>query len=239
MYLNKILQTLFVAYMEIRDLTPKSKISVIQAKNELAPQWPFRCIIIGASGSGKTNVLMNLIQLYLNFNTLTVFARHLDNDQYQDLMDIVEQTEKDRKETFAFFSDDLSELPAVNDFSRENANLVVFDDWAALEQHEHKPINDYFIRGRHKNMSVLYLSQSYKALPAKARKQANFFCLFNGMTEDDRKDFHSDWIHNMPFKEFDKIYKEITQKPHGFMVVDEQRPNLHIREGFDKIYVPE
>ena len=58
--------------------------------NELAPQWPFRLLICGSSGCGKTNLLLNLILKYLHFDQLYVFARDIEEPAYKRLQEIFE-----------------------------------------------------------------------------------------------------------------------------------------------------
>jgi len=42
-----------------------------------------------------------------------------------------------------------------------------------------KPLIEYFIRGRHKNCSVIYLSQSYYLTPKDIRLNCSHFCIFD------------------------------------------------------------
>jgi len=222
--------------MEITNYSADEKLDV-PVLNSLAPIWPFRLIIVGSGGSGKTNIALNLIYKYIPFNTLTVFARHLDNHQYKALMDQCEKTEAKRDEHFSFFSDDLNECPPVSGFNKENRNLVVFDDWAGLSAHEQMPVVEYFIRGRHQNISSMYLTQSYHRVPKTARLQASMVLLFKGLNEHDKKAVYNDLISVMTYKQFDALYREITSQPYGFLCIDLQRPELHLRSGFDKIWV--
>ena len=55
-------------------------------KHPLAPQWPFRLLICRNSGSGKTNLLLNLIYDYVYFNKIYLYAKDLEEDKYQDLI---------------------------------------------------------------------------------------------------------------------------------------------------------
>ena len=48
----------------------------------------------------------------------------------------------------------------INDTDYEdNQKLVIFDDY--VSEKNQRQIVDYFIQGRHKNCSVIYLSQSF------------------------------------------------------------------------------
>ena len=47
----------------------------------------------------------------------------------------------------------------VSKLTDDNQKLVIFDDFVC--EKNQKPLIDYFIRGRHKNYSLIYLSQSY------------------------------------------------------------------------------
>ena len=57
-------------------------------KNPLMPEWPFRMCIIGPSGSGKSNLLLNMIYCDLiHYDTLTLVAPSLEQDVYVKLQD--------------------------------------------------------------------------------------------------------------------------------------------------------
>ena len=51
-----------------------------------APQWPCRILICGASGTGKTNVLLNLILQYLSYDKLFLFAKDLFEPKYEQFL---------------------------------------------------------------------------------------------------------------------------------------------------------
>ena len=50
------------------------------------PDHPYRILIIGGSGSGKTNALLNLINNQLDIDKIYLYAKGLDDETYQFLM---------------------------------------------------------------------------------------------------------------------------------------------------------
>lgn len=58
---------------------PKEK---YRNKNPLSPQWPFRLLVVAASGSGKTNLVCNLVMDYLIWDKIYIFAPDLTEDKY-------------------------------------------------------------------------------------------------------------------------------------------------------------
>ena len=68
------------------------------------------------------------------------------------------------------------EIIPVSELSDENQKLIIFDDF--LCEKNQKPLVEYFIRGRHKNCSVIYLSQSYYLTPKDIRLSCSHFCIF-------------------------------------------------------------
>ena len=54
-------------------------------------------------------------------------------------------------------------VPVEDLMDDESQNVVMFDD--LICDKNQKPLIDYFIRGRHKNCSVIYLSQAFYKTP--------------------------------------------------------------------------
>ena len=61
----------------------------------------------------------------------------------------------------------------VSEMEDDNQKIVVFDDFVC--EKNQKPLINYFLSGRHKSRSVIYLSQSYFKTPKDIRLN---FCLF-------------------------------------------------------------
>jgi len=103
--------------------------SIFNDKHPLAPKWPFRLIICGPTGCGKTNLLLNLIFQYLYFNKLYVYAKMLDEDKYIYLQDVFEQMREkaekiygDQIDDLALFRSNLTDVDSVNDVDDRKQN---------------------------------------------------------------------------------------------------------------------
>ena len=59
------------------------------------------------------------------------------------------------------------DMKPVNSLERDSQKIVTFDDFICNKNQ--KPLIDYFIQGRHKNCSVIYLSQSFYKTPKDIR----------------------------------------------------------------------
>ena len=54
------------------------------------PDHPYRILIIGGSGSGKTNTLLNLINEQKDIDKIYLYAKGLSEPKYEYLIKIVE-----------------------------------------------------------------------------------------------------------------------------------------------------
>src|SRR5687767_5111604 len=111
------------------------KDSVYINRNKLAPQWPMRILLVGASGSGKTNLLLNLILQYLQFDRLFIYARDLNEDKYVFLQTLL------KDEPAAEFSS-RDDIISVDKLDPNQQNLLVFDDHVTTVSQ--KDIEDLF-----------------------------------------------------------------------------------------------
>ena len=100
--------------------------------------WPYRKLIIGSSGSGKTNYLLNSIQKDNNIiDKMYLFAKDLEEPKYQFL---IKKREKARlknlndKNAFIEYSNNMHDIyDNIEDYNKKRKRkvLIVFDDMAS------------------------------------------------------------------------------------------------------------
>jgi hypothetical protein len=206
-------------------------------KNRLSIYHPSRVLLVGSSGCGKTNLLGNLLlnpdlsdwdRIYFYSTTngsLTELLEQIDSN-YFDLMG----------EHCVIFGD--SNFVKVSEINSELKNVVVFDDHLMSGKSVNQEIADFFVRGRHSNITCYYLAQDYYSVPAIIRRNVNYIILFklNGKREMDMI-CHDINLGNFNNKLFQRFYSECVKEPYSFMVVDKRTKNelLKFRKRFDNI----
>ena len=105
------------------------------------------------------------------------------------------------------------EVPSLDELNDENQKIVVFDDFVC-EKKNQKPLIEYFIRSRHKNCSVIYLSQSYYLTPKDIRLNCSHFCIFHSPSANETSRMCREV--NVPVKNFLKA----TREPCSFAYID-------------------
>ena len=134
------------------------------------PDHPYRIVIIGGSGSGKTNALINLINGQNDIDKIYLYARDLSEPKYECLIKKREDTGiKYLNNPNAFIEcsntmDDVYEN--INDYNpiRKRKKLFVFDDMIAdimTNKRLQTIIKELFIRCRKLNISLVFITQSY------------------------------------------------------------------------------
>jgi hypothetical protein len=129
---------------------------------------PFRMIISAPSGAGKTNFLLNLICSMENtFYRIIICVKNKAEPLYEM---IEEKLNSGKTKQIEIYED--GEVPKLPDDKKNR--LIVFDDLLYDNQSE---IKQYFIRGRKKGFSCIYLTQSYFKTPKDLRLQCNYIVL--------------------------------------------------------------
>lgn len=104
------------------------------------PKWPFRYLIVGGTGAGKTNAILNgVLRGWIDFDTLIVCAGDVEEEKYDTLREWCDATAADRDELIReydqkyknvekknrptppqpfryLFIDNIESLPSINDF---------------------------------------------------------------------------------------------------------------------------
>ena len=101
------------------------------------PDHPYRILIVGGSGSGKTNALINLINEQNDIDTIYLYAKNLNEPKYEYLIKKGEDVGiKHVNNSNAFIEcsstmDDVYENITDYNPSRKRKILIVFDDMIA------------------------------------------------------------------------------------------------------------
>ena len=211
-----------------------------------------RAIIIGKSGFGKTTLLTYLLLEpdMLDYDTLTVCGRSLHQPEYR-IMNTVfsrgfsknqvnkifenqDMLQGDDPEEFiqhheggckggidATFTDQITADPSQHDPSRKN--LLIFDDIMLGPQ---STPEKYYTRGRHNNVDVFYIAQSYFRLPRQTvRENANFFIFFKQDNTNLSHIFHDHCaVDGISFDVFRDFCTDVWRNKHNFVTIDLSRP---------------
>ena len=199
-----------------------------QVKSRHGPMFPktIFCVIAGATGSGKTNLIVHLLTTpgLLDYSDVYIYAPTLYQESYEYLKEYYKRGEKSFKEWFRisvkianFFESD-EEIKDPKNLDKNQSHIMIFDDVMNADQ---SVIKEYFCRGRHNNVNVFYLCQSlHKIQKHCIRENANVFVLFH---QDDKtlKYFYETHISgDMEFKEFKEICDKAWSKKYGFIVIN-------------------
>ena len=101
------------------------------------PDHPYRILIIGGSGSGKTNTLLNLTNNQLDTDKIYFYAKDSSEDKYQFLINKRESTglkHFNDPKAFIEYSNDMQDVyKSINDNNtdKEKKIIIVFDDMIA------------------------------------------------------------------------------------------------------------
>ena len=153
---------------------------------------PFRMLIIGPLGSGKTNTLLHLINKFHPSDKIYLYAKDTDEKKYQYLINKREHAwikNLNNPHTFIEYSNDMNDvLEDVNNYNknRDKKVLLIFDDIIAdiMRSEKFKAIlKELFIRCRKLNISILFITQSYFRTPKDARLNSTHYILMTHILE--------------------------------------------------------
>jgi len=146
---------------------------------------------------------------------LYIFAKTVEQDIYQNLKKAYEKLSVQESTITAHFFNNCEELISVDEC--EPNSLVVFGDCVNEQQQQ---IIDYFARGRYKNSSCIYLTQSYTKVDGQLiRKNISFLCVFKQSSKYMR-DIYDEYVgSDFTFERFKEICNSCWHKDYGFLMI--------------------
>ncbi|CAB5351829.1 unnamed protein product [Rhizophagus irregularis] len=210
-----------------------------------APAWPFRIIVAGASNSGKTNMILNLLvmnKFYYMFrkkksskigernvkcDDVILCGHHLNEPKYRIVRNFYKYLAQDKSKpyyediTFSTLTPD--KIPDPKKFNVKRSKLTIFEDVCSDPPAIQKKIIPYFSRGRHENISSIYVSQKFHRIPTDIRENATHIVLFSGGGSTRKlADIISPYTDADPHKASKVIDGYLRQKE--FVVIDINKP---------------
>ena len=163
------------------------------------PDHPYRILIIGGSGSGKTNVLLNLIENQPDIDKMYFYAKDPYEAKSQYLIKIREKVGIDHHNdprAYIEYSSDMHDVyKKINYYNhdKENIILIVFDEMIA-DMINNKKLNsvitELFIRGRKLNIYLVFITRSYFKVPKYVRLNTAHFLSQKFQIEQSFKKLH-------------------------------------------------
>lgn len=188
-----------------------------------------RGLIVGGSGSGKTNVIISLLEHPngLRFENVYLWSKTLFQPKYDYLRKLLTPITG-----LGYYEyNESSEIISPNE-AKQNS-VIIFDDVVCDNQ---SVIRDYYCFGRHKNNDCFYLCQTYSSIPKQLiRDNANFIVVFK-QDATNLKHIYDDHVNvDMSFEQFRKFCSHCWKDQYGFLVVDKDAEiNFgRYRKGFD------
>ena len=198
------------------------------------PDHPYRILIIGGSGSGKTNALLNLINNQPDIDKIYLYAKDPYEAKYQYLINKREKVGLNHfndPKAFMEYSNDMQDVyKNIEDYNpiKKREVLIVFGDMIADMINNNKSnliVTELFIRGRKLNISIAFIRQSYFKVPKDVILNSTHFFIMKILNKRELQQIALNLLSDIDFKDFMEIYKKFTTEPYSFLLNDTTLPS--------------
>ena len=187
---------------------------------EPLPPYNFAMLIVGRPSSGKTNLIVNLVNKkgkFYNkkFNRVLIFSPSLNT------LDTELKLPSEQIFTDISISELNEELNYLKEMLQEDPKyktLFIFDDMINNFKNDIPEFLKILYNRRHYGLSVIIVSQVYNKLPMQLRKAVSHLILFKPPKQE-IESVHRDAIH-LKKDDFEKLIKYVYDKKYQFLFID-------------------
>ena len=197
------------------------------------PDHPYRILIIGGSGSGKTNTLLNLINEQKDIDKIYLYAKDLSESKYEYMIKNCENIGIEHlSDSKAFIEcpntmDDVYENTDHYNPNRRRKILIVFDDMIAdiMTNKKFQSITkELFIRCRKQNILLVFITQSYFFVPKDKRLNSTHYLIMKINNRRELQNIATNHSVDIDYKDFMKIYRKCIKGPYFLLAIDTTLP---------------
>ena len=162
-----------------------------------------RTLLVGSSFAGKTYLMLKILSQMID-RDICIITKSPPEQYTTSKIKIKEITD---------------EIKPLNEY--ENGDIV-FDD--ILGSSNSKFIDQFFIRGRHNNLDIYYLLQSYFDLPKRTiRNNSNKIILFNQTLKDIEHIYRDVAGYDMNYDEFKELCRKSWEEDYNCLCIDRSK----------------
>ena len=168
-------------------------------------------VIVGRAGSGKSNLLVNIINKSKNVYQHIVLV----TKSYKSLYDDMANSLGNQMTTHY----DIKELSKLDDFhetyqiDKDERSILVIDDF--IDQ----SIDDYINMGPQQKITIILITQSYFKIPVLWISNISYILLLKIPSKKLLQNIMTHYKHETPLDEIFKLYKNATEKTFDFFKV--------------------
>ena len=210
------------------------------------PDHPYMILIIGGSGSGKANLLLNLIENQPDFDKIYLYAKDPYEAKYQYFINKREGVGINHfndPKAFIEYSNDMYDVYKNIDVyspDKENKILIVFDDMIAdmiINKKLNSIVTELFIRDRKLNISLVFITQSYFKIPKDFRLNTSHFFITKISNKRELQQIAINHSSEINTKDFANIYRKCTAERYSFLVNDTTLASNNQKKDSEKTYI--
>jgi len=192
-----------------------------------------RALFTGPSGSGKTNVMIGLLThpRGLRYEHVYLFSKTSFQPMYKNMQKIIESIPGMSFNHMIVSGNRNNQIPSF-----PTNSIVIFDD---VTPDSFQDIRNCFSYGRHNNIDVFFLIQTYTAAPKHlCRDNSNFIVLFKQDSLNLKHVYDDHVMGDMDFPSFQKMCHIAWQEPYSYLSIVKDFPlNAgRYRQGLDNFF---
>ena len=174
----------------------KPKIDNVNNKNNTVSKYEnHRHVVIGPSNVGKTYYMLKILEKMDNKRPIHIITR--SPNQYPNYKTSTE----------------------IKPINKDKGSVVIFDDMLGAKNSSQ--IDEFFTRGRHEDLDVYYISQSYFALPRQSiRNNSDKLILFKQTLRDVQSMYHDIGAFDMIYDEFKEMCGVAWSEKFNYLCID-------------------
>ena len=154
-----------------------------------------RYVVIGPSNVGKTYYMLKVLEKIGNKRPIHIITR--SPNQYPNFKTNTE----------------------IKPINKYKGSVVIFDDMLGAKNSSQK--DEFFTRGRHEDLDVYYISQSYFALPRQSiRNNSDRLILFKQTLRDVQSKYYDIGAYDMKYDEFKEMCHKAWDEKFNYLCID-------------------